>query len=134
MGFSDHSEGINAALGAVALGACVVEKHFTLDKNMPGPDHQFSSDPSELKRLVTGIRRMEEALGNSKILPAAGEIEMRKIARRSIVAAKNLPAGHVITQDDLAFQRPGTGLMPYELTSFLGQRIRKPLEKKMQIT
>jgi N,N'-diacetyllegionaminate synthase len=130
IGFSDHSRGINAALGAVALGACVVEKHFTLDQNMPGPDHHFSSNPVELTDLVSGIRRMEDALGSPAIVPADGELEMRKIARRSIVATRNLPAEHVITEDDLAYQRPGTGLMPYEKDSLLGKRTKVSISAK----
>jgi len=120
IGFSDHSQGIIAALGAVALGASVVEKHFTLDKNMPGPDHRFSADVVEFKELVSGIRRIESALGTSEIVPAKAETEMRKIARRSIVAACELPAGHVISANDLAYQRPGTGLMPHEASLIIG--------------
>ncbi|NQU57180.1 MAG: N-acetylneuraminate synthase family protein [Rhodospirillales bacterium] len=127
VGFSDHSDGVTAAIGAVAIGACAVEKHFTLDKNMPGPDHRFSADPAELADLVAGIRRVEAVLGAPDIKPAASEMEMRNIARRSIVAARDLSVGHVISSDDLAYQRPGTGLMPYEAESLIGKTTRVAL-------
>lgn len=133
VGFSDHSDGINGVLGAVALGACVIEKHFTLDRNMAGPDHRFSSDPAELADIVTGVHGMEKALGETAIVLADGEMEMREIARRSIVAARDLPAGHIITTDDLAFQRPGTGLMPYEAEQLLGCQIQIAIAAKTQI-
>ena len=133
VGFSDHSEGIIAAMGAVALGACVVEKHFTLDRNMAGPDHRFSADPPELAEMVAGIRRIEATLGTSDIKPTAGEIDMREIARRSIVAAQDLPVGHIIVADDLAYQRPGTGLMPYQAECLLGKPVRIALAAKALI-
>jgi N,N'-diacetyllegionaminate synthase len=134
VGFSDHSNGVTAALGAIALGACVVEKHFTLDKNMAGPDQRFSADPEELSQMVIEIRRMESILGRPGIKPAAGEIEMRKIARRSIVATRDLPAGHEISFDDLAFQRPGTGLMPYEAETIIGKKTKTEVKAKNMIT
>ena len=134
IGFSDHSDGIVAGLGAVALGACVVEKHFTLDRNMPGPDHRFSMDPEELAALVSGIRRMEANMGDGAIVPAPGEIEMRRIARRSIVAARDLPAGHIISEDDLVYQRPGTGLMPYEADKVIDREVRVAIAEKELIT
>ncbi|MEO5335321.1 MAG: N-acetylneuraminate synthase family protein [Magnetospirillum sp. WYHS-4] len=123
VGFSDHSEGITAALGAVALGACVIEKHFTLDRNLPGPDHRFSADPVELTALVREVRRLEAQMGISELVPTPAEIEMRKLARRSIVAARDLPAGTVLAPTDLAFRRPGTGLMPYQADLLLGRRL-----------
>ena len=122
VGFSDHSDGIIAAIGSAALGATVIEKHFTLDKNMPGPDHRFSADPMELVDLVTGVRKIETALGKPDIRPDLAEIEMRKIARRSIVAAHDLPEGHLISANDLVYQRPGTGFMPYEVDKVVGKR------------
>lgn len=130
IGFSDHSQGITAALGAVALGAAVVEKHFTLDRNMPGPDHRFSADPAELAAMVSEIRRLEDALGSPKLIPVEGEMDMRPIARRSIIAARDLPAGHVIAEDDLAYRRPGTGLMPYEIDRVVGRRVRVAIAAK----
>jgi N-acetylneuraminate synthase/N,N'-diacetyllegionaminate synthase len=130
IGFSDHSQGITAAVGAVALGAAVVEKHFTLDRDMPGPDHRFSSDPAELAAMVSEIRRLEDVLGDPAIVPAVGELAMRPVARRSIVAARSLPAGHVIAADDLAYRRPGNGLMPYESDQVIGRRVRIAIAAK----
>lgn len=133
VGFSDHSQGIVAAMGAVALGACFIEKHFTLDRNMPGPDHRFSADPDELTRLVAGIRELEMTLGHDDLVPTEAEIEMAKLARRSIVAAADLPEGHVLGEKDLAFQRPGTGLYPYHMDIVLGRRLGKSHTKGQQI-
>jgi N-acetylneuraminate synthase/N,N'-diacetyllegionaminate synthase len=124
IGFSDHSAGITAALGARALGASVLEKHFTLDCTMPGPDHWFSSDPQELRDLVKQVRLLEDGLGSGALAPSAGEIEMRLLARRSIVAAHELAENHLITDEDLDFLRPGTGLMPYESASVIGRKTR----------
>lgn len=124
VGFSDHSDGILAAGTAVGLGACVVEKHFTLDRNLPGPDHRFSADPAELAALVRRVREVETTLGEPAIVPTAPEREMAKLARRSIVAARDLPAGHRLAAADLAYKRPGTGLMPYRTVEVLGRRLR----------
>lgn len=127
VGFSDHSQGWTACLGAVALGAHVLEKHFTLDKNLPGPDHWFSADPAELTSLVREVRRLEANLGGGGMTPSAEEREMARLARRSIVTARDIPAGTVISEADLAFKRPGAGLMPYELQRVLGARARRGL-------
>lgn len=125
VGLSDHSQGTVAAIGAVALGACIVEKHFTLDRGLPGPDHRFSADPVELAGLVLDVRRLEAALGSPRLEPTAAEVEMTALARRSIVAARDLPAGHRIGPEDLAYKRPGTGLMPFERDKVLGRRTRR---------
>lgn len=130
VGFSDHSDGVTAALGAVALEACIIEKHFTLDRNMPGPDHRFSTDPKQLTELVLALRKLEESMGKPDLVPVEDEFEMRRIARRSIVAARDLPAGHIIAEKDLAFQRPGTGLMPYEIKHLLGCRAKAAIKAK----
>lgn len=124
IGFSDHSVGTTAALGAMVLGACVVEKHFTLDRNLPGPDHHFSSNPKELTALVKEIRRLEANLGSPRLRPAHGEAKMAATARRSIVADRDLPPGHVIAASDLSYRRPGTGLMPYDCDRVIGRRTR----------
>lgn len=125
VGFSDHSVGITGALGAVALGACVLEKHFTMDRDLPGPDHHFSSNPEELHSLVKEVRRLEREFGSPRLRPARGEPEMAAVARRSIVAVRDLPAGHVIGDADLGYRRPGTGLMPYERDRIIGRRVRR---------
>jgi len=127
VGFSDHSQGCSAAVTAVSLGSSVVEKHFTLDRNMPGPDHWFAANPEELTNLVKAVRSTEIMMGSSKIKPSAEEIEMAKISRRSIVATRELTVGHSLSQDDVSFQRPGTGLMPYQIYSLLGRTITKPV-------
>jgi N,N'-diacetyllegionaminate synthase len=134
VGFSDHSDGITAALGAVALEACVIEKHFTLDRNMPGPDHRFSSDPKQLTELVLALRKLEASMGKPDLIPVEAEFEMRHIARRSIVAARDLPSGHIIAEKDLAFQRPGTGLMPYEMKNLLGCKAKDAIKAKSLIS
>jgi N,N'-diacetyllegionaminate synthase len=133
IGFSDHSEGITAALGARALGAAVIEKHLTLDHAMKGPDHWFSSDPRELESLVTEIRFLEKGFGAGTLEPTPGEVDMRQLARRSIVTARDLDKDHVITADDLAYLRPGTGIMPYDNNKVIGKRTRVALSQGTQL-
>ncbi len=134
IGYSDHTDGISACLGAVALGACLLEKHFTLDKNLSGPDHWFSADPHELKALVDQVRIMEAQLGHGRIWPSAGEREMASACRRSIIVARDLPSGHMLREEDLAFQRPGTGIMPYDLDKVLGRATLRPLLRGAMLT
>ncbi len=124
IGCSDHTLGTEVALAAVALGACVVEKHFTLDRNLPGPDHQASLEPDELAALVRGIRTVESALGHGRKEPAASEADTAAVARRSLVAARDIPAGTVLTEKLIAIKRPGTGLPPTMLGCILGGRTR----------
>lgn len=123
VGFSDHTEGITAAIGAVVLGACWIEKHFTLDKNLPGPDHRFSSNPEELESLVREVRVVEENLGQSIISPSKSEELGRRNFRLSCVAAKNLLATHRLSEHDIIFQRPGTGLPPKAKSWLLGREL-----------
>jgi N-acetylneuraminate synthase/N,N'-diacetyllegionaminate synthase len=120
VGFSDHTEGIVAAVGAVTLGACFVEKHFTLDKNLPGPDHRFSADPGELRALVDAVRFVETALGEPTLGPTSAEGEARSGYTLSCVAARALPAGHVLGESDIALRRPGGGLPPRMLPMIIG--------------
>ncbi|HET6974469.1 MAG TPA: N-acetylneuraminate synthase [Pyrinomonadaceae bacterium] len=127
VGFSDHTEGIDVPLAAVALGACVIEKHFTLDRSLPGPDHRASLEPDELRQLVQSIRRVEVALGNGRKVPQPSEIETAKVARRSLVAATNIPAGATIEREMIVLRRPGTGLPPAEITTLLGRRARREI-------
>lgn len=122
VGYSDHSDGYTAALGAVALGACVVEKHFTLSRDLPGPDHRFSSDPVEMTTMVREIRRLEKNMGSPDLIPAEGEEGMAEIARRSIVLARDVSTGDIIDENMLIYVRPGTGLMPYEVSRVAGRR------------
>lgn len=129
VGFSDHTWGIEAAMGAVALGAVFVEKHFTIDKQLPGPDQAFSSDEAELRALVEGIRRFERQRGSSAPGPTPSEQEGRQQFRLSCVAARDLPAGHLLTLDDIAFRRPGDGLPPREAPSLVGRRLRQALSR-----
>jgi N,N'-diacetyllegionaminate synthase len=123
-GFSDHTDGIAAALGAVALGACWIEKHFTLDRTLHGPDHGFSSEPAEFASLVRAIRYVEDALGESRIGPTASEAESRADFRLSCVAARALPQGHQVELHEIAFHRPGNGIRPADAqTLIIGRRL-----------
>jgi N-acetylneuraminate synthase/N,N'-diacetyllegionaminate synthase len=134
VGFSDHTVGSVAAVGAVALGAAVVEKHFTLDRDLPGPDHWFSADPGELAGYVRDVRSVEKALGDGRVVPTAEEISMRAMARRSITAARKIERGEVITRDAVTFKRPGTGLQPKLLFLVLGKRAKRTIRENEQIT
>jgi N-acetylneuraminate synthase/N,N'-diacetyllegionaminate synthase len=124
VGFSDHTEGAMAALGALALGACFIEKHFTLDQNLPGPDHRFSSDPAEFRALSEAVRTLERTLGAAEIRPAPSEETGRREFRLSCVAARDLPAGHCMSEADIAYRRPGTGLPPRDAHLIAGKRLR----------
>ncbi|MBP6919672.1 MAG: N-acetylneuraminate synthase family protein [Candidatus Omnitrophica bacterium] len=134
VGYSDHAPGITAALGAVALGAKVIEKHFTLDRNMRGPDHFLSSDPAEFAMLVRQIRALEKMMGSPALRPSATEVKMRRMFRRSIVAGKNLKKGHILTMSDMCLKRPGTGLRPRDLAMLTGKRLLKDVKADRQIT
>jgi N-acetylneuraminate synthase/N,N'-diacetyllegionaminate synthase len=123
-GYSDHTEGITACLAAIALGACVIEKHFTLDRNLPGPDHRCSSEPTELSALVRGIREVEITLGDGVKRPTEAELANVTGVRRSIAASRDLPAGHVLGERDLQFLRPATGLPPCDWDRVVGRRTR----------
>jgi len=126
-GFSDHTLGNEVALAAVALGAAVVEKHFTLDKCLPGPDHRASATPGELAVLVRGIRTVESALGDGRKLPVAAEADTRAVARKSLVAAVDVPAGTILTTAMVAAKRPGTGLPPAFARHLVGRKVRQQL-------
>ncbi len=123
VGLSDHTTGFVAALGAVALGGCVVEKHFTLDKKLPGPDHYFSADPEELTALVSNIRILEKNIGTSAIGPTKSEELGRRDFRLSCVAAKELKTGHVLKDSDVIFCRPGAGLPPKAIEWIVGRKL-----------
>lgn len=124
VGFSDHTLGIEVSLAAVALGACVIEKHFTLDRTLPGPDHQASLEPTELNQLVQGIRTVEKALGNGLKRPSSEELKNRTVIRKSLVAACPIPAGTIILDHMITVKRPGTGLAPKFKDEVVGRRAR----------
>jgi len=127
VGFSDHTRGIASAIGAVVLGACWVEKHFTLDKGLPGPDQGFSADPVEFAALVDAVRTVEQNLGSAEIGPTSLEMEGRANFRLSCTAANDLPSGHILEERDIAFRRPGTGYPPSAVGSLIGLRLGRPL-------
>lgn len=120
VGYSDHSAGITIPIAATALGAQLIEKHFTLDKTMPGPDHKASLEPYELIAMVSAIRDVEQALGNGIKGPQPSEIKNKPIARKSLVAAESVKAGELFTESNLTIKRPGTGASPYLFWSLLG--------------
>lgn len=128
VGYSDHTLGIAVPLAAVALGACVIEKHLTLDRALPGPDHQASAEPDELASLVQGIRSVEKAMGHGRKEPAPSEAAVAQVARKSLVAAKDIPTGTKITADLLVLRRPGTGLPPGMLASVVGRTARRDIK------
>jgi N,N'-diacetyllegionaminate synthase len=120
VGWSDHTQGSAVSLAAVGLGACLIEKHFTLDANMPGPDHAASLEPSELQDLVAQIRTVSLARGNGVKRCMPSEAETAKVARRSIVATRDLPPQTRLTEDDFAYLRPGTGFTPAQVGMLIG--------------
>lgn len=129
VGFSDHTPGIEVSIAAVALGACVIEKHFTVDKNLPGPDHAASLDSTELKLLVRSIRNVEKAFGTGIKKPFPVEQEIAKVARKSLIAARLIPAGKKVMPDDIIIKRPGTGMPPKDLTKVIGRIARVDIPK-----
>jgi N,N'-diacetyllegionaminate synthase len=124
VGYSDHTMGIEVSIAACALGACIIEKHFTLDKNLPGPDHKASLDPSELRSMIRAIRNIEKCLGSGIKQPSRSEEKNLKIARKSIVASKPIKAGEVFSEENLATKRPGTGITPMDWDSVVGQKAK----------
>lgn len=129
VGHSDHSLGIEVPIAAVALGACIIEKHFTLDKRMSGPDHAASLDPLELKQMVLAIRNIELALGELQKKPSPRELEIAKVARKSIVAAQEIKKGDVFTEKNITAKRPGTGVSPMRWDDLLGQTAKRYFKK-----
>ena len=127
VGLSDHTTGIDIAIAAVARGATIVEKHVTLDKGLPGPDHRASLDPEELASLLGAIRRVEAALGDGNKRPKPSEADTRRVARKSLVAARPIRAGERLTRDLIAIKRPGTGISPAELDRALGRVVVRAL-------
>ena len=131
VGYSDHTRGIEVAIAAVALGAKIIEKHFTLDRNLPGPDHQASLEPDELHKMIKSIRNIEIAIGNGVKHVTKTELKNRSIARKSLVAKKNIKSGDNFTIDNLEVKRPGNGISPMKWDQVIGTKaIRDFLEEE----
>lgn len=128
-GYSDHTPGVEIAIAAVAMGAEVIEKHFTLDRTLPGPDHSASLEPHEFSLMVKSIRNVEAALGNGLKVPAPCEQQNALVARKSVVAARALPAGHTLRSEDLSIKRPGTGIAPKFVGLLVGHSLRSSVEE-----
>src|SRR5258708_29511640 len=124
VGYSDHTTGIDIPAAAVALGACVIEKHFTVDRSLPGPDHSASLEPRELRQMIQSIRRIESALGDGVKAMTPNEIDTARVARRSLTAAVAMSAGTRITERMIAVKRPGTGLAPSMMKFVVGRIVR----------
>lgn len=129
IGYSDHTEGIEIPIAAAAMGATMIEKHFTLDKHLPGPDHKASLLPEELAQMVRAVRHIEIALGNGVKKPSPSEIKNRVVARKSIVAACNIAVGEKYTKNNLIVKRPGNGLSPMKWDDVIGKRAPKLYKK-----
>lgn len=132
VGYSDHTQGIEVPIAAVALGAKIIEKHFTLDHNMEGPDHRASLEPDELKMMVDGIRKVEKALGNGIKTASPSEKKNINVARKSIVARRNIAKGEILSEENLAAKRPGNGISPMKWNEIIGTKaIRDFVEDEM---
>ncbi len=127
-GYSDHTLGIYVPIAAAALGASIIEKHFTLNKKMKGPDHRISLEPAELKQMVTAIRNIEKALGDGVKKPSKSELENLRIVRKSIVAAKAINKGDILSEDNIMAKRPATGISPLKWDKIIGARAKKDFQ------
>ena len=133
-GYSDHTEGILVPVAAVARGACVIEKHITLDRTLPGPDHAASLEPGELREMVSALRQVELALGSPEKRPDSCEIPNLKVARKSIVAGADIPEGTCISTSMLVLKRPGSGIEPGRLSDLVGRRTTRAIKKDALIS
>ena len=122
IGYSDHTLGAEASIAAVSLGATIIEKHITLDSNMPGPDHKASMEPKDFQDMVSSIRNIERGLGNGIKVPTSQELEMRTVARKSLVANKKIEKGEIFTQENLTVKRPGNGVSPMSINEVIGTK------------
>ena len=130
VGYSDHTLGIEVPIAAVALGATVIEKHFTLDKTLPGPDHKASLEPDELKAMVSAIRNIEKAIGGSGLKEVSKSEEKNKpIARKSIVASTDIKKGDIFTPENLTVKRPGTGISPMQWDEVIGKEAKRDFQE-----
>ena len=125
VGYSDHTQGIEVAIAAVAMGATVIEKHFTLDRDLPGPDHQASLGPAELTAMVTAIRNIEVALGDGIKRLTPSEARNRPVARKSLVTIRSIKAGEIFTAENISTKRPGTGISPMQWDEVLGKKAHR---------
>lgn len=135
IGYSDHTIGITISIAAAAQGASVIEKHFTLDKNMPGPDHKASLDPKELQNLIHSIRIVEKSLGDGIKRPSKSELKNIKVARKSIIAKKSIKRGEVFSLSNICIKRPGDGISPMNLDQVLGQKAKRvfKIDEKIEL-
>ena len=130
IGYSDHTLGIEVPIAAVALGATIIEKHFTLDKTLPGPDHKASLEPDELKAMVSAIRNIEKAVGGSGLKEVSiSEAKNKPIARKSIVASKSIKKGDFFTEENITVKRPGIGISPMQWDGVIGKTAKKDFEE-----
>lgn len=129
VGYSDHTLGIEVPIAAVAMGARIIEKHFTLDRTLPGPDHKASLEPNELKQMVESIRNIEKSIGDGLKKPNRSELEVMKVARKSLVVNKNIEVGQVLTFEDVEVKRPADGLKPEFLEVIIGKRLVRSKEE-----
>tara|TARA_Y100000590_G_scaffold18275_1_gene21765 strand:+ start:28077 stop:29132 length:1056 start_codon:yes stop_codon:yes gene_type:complete len=134
IGFSDHSKGVATSVAAVALGAKIIEKHITLDKNFPGPDHPFALEPSEMKRLVKEVREIEKSMGNFERKPSLREIKNRKMIRRSIISKFDIKKGELISENKIKFARPGTGLGTHKSNLIVGKKAKMNIKAETILT
>jgi N-acetylneuraminate synthase/N,N'-diacetyllegionaminate synthase len=129
IGYSDHTLGIEVPVAAVALGAQIIEKHFTLDRSLPGPDHRASLEPEELKEMVVAIRNIEKAIsGNGKKEPSPSEVENKQVARKSIHTTRAIKEGEILNEEDLISLRPGNGISPMKWKDIVGKAVNRAYE------
>lgn len=134
VGYSDHTLGIEVAIAAVAMGAVVIEKHFTLDRTLPGPDHKASLEPAELKAMVTAIRNIEKALGTADKQPTEREEKNMLVARKSIHTSGKLSKGTVLSEKNLSMKRPGDGISPMKMKELVGKKLKKDVEEDHKLS
>lgn len=125
VGYSDHTLGIEVPIAAVAMGACLIEKHFTLDRSLPGPDHKASLEPSELKAMVSSIRNIEQAMGDGIKRPTSSEIKNRSVVRKSLVAARDINTGELFSPENITTKRPATGISPMRWDEIIGTKAKR---------
>ncbi|MBS5364486.1 MAG: N-acetylneuraminate synthase [Clostridium sp.] len=133
VGYSDHTNGIEIPIAAAAMGAVVIEKHFTLDRNMEGPDHKASLEPDELSKMISSIRNIEKAMGDGMKRPSGSEMKNRDIVRKSIVASKEIKSGEFFSEDNITAKRPGDGISPMHWHEVLGMEAIKDFKKDEKI-